>query len=55
LNHFLSEKPNKIETENPIGIWRCSWCCWKALSKPDLIIEFISQFSALKVWKDIDF
>jgi len=34
---------NKIETENSIEIWGCSWCCWKALSKSD-IKEFISQF-----------
>jgi hypothetical protein len=44
---FSQWKLNKIETENCIGIWGCSWCCWKALGESDLI-EFISHFSELK-------
>ncbi len=44
---FSQWKLNKIETENCIGIWGRSWCCWKALSESDLI-EFISQFSELR-------
>jgi hypothetical protein len=37
-------KLNKTKSENCIWIWRCSWCCWKALDKSDLI-KFISQLS----------
>jgi hypothetical protein len=48
LNHFLNEK-----VENCIGIWKDSWCSWKALKKSGLI-EFISQFSELSV-EDIIF
>jgi hypothetical protein len=44
---FCEWKLNKTETENCIGIWSCSWCCWKAFSESDLI-EFISQFSELR-------
>jgi len=29
---------------NCIGIWKHSWCCWKALGELDLM-NFISQFS----------
>jgi hypothetical protein len=38
---------NKIKTKNYIGIWGCSWCCWKALDESNLI-ELISQFSWLR-------
>jgi len=41
---FSQWKLNKIKTNIFIGIWECSWCCWKALSESDLI-ELISQFS----------
>jgi len=44
---FSQWKLNKIETENCIGIWGCSWCCWKALGESDLI-EFISHFLELR-------
>jgi hypothetical protein len=52
LRHLIVEwfsqwKLNKIKTNICIGIWECSWCCWKALSKSDLI-ELISQFSELR-------
>jgi len=47
IEPFSPWKLNKIETENYIGIWRSSWCCWKALDESDLI-EFISQFSELR-------
>jgi hypothetical protein len=50
LNRFLNLKII-IETENCIGIWAFSWCCWKALRDSDLV-EFISQFSGVE---DIDF
>jgi hypothetical protein len=40
----------KIFEKNRIGSWGCSWCCWKALDKLDLI-EFISQFSELRCEK----
>ncbi len=43
---------NKIGTKNCIGIWKLSWCCWKALGETDLI-EFISQFiysSCARYW-----
>jgi hypothetical protein len=43
---IFSMKLYKIETENCIGIWRCSWCCWKAFGESDLI-EFVSQFLEL--------
>ncbi len=38
---------NKLETENYIGIWKHSWCCWKGLSESDLI-KLFSQFSKLR-------
>ncbi len=44
---FCEWKLNKTETEDCIGIWGCSWCCWKAFNESDLI-EFISQFSELR-------
>jgi hypothetical protein len=31
-------------------IWGHSWCCWKALGESDLL-DFISQFSELRLWK----
>jgi hypothetical protein len=46
IEQFSQGKLNKIETENCIGIWGHSWCCWKALGESDLI-EFISQFAEL--------
>jgi hypothetical protein len=46
IEPFSQWKLNKVETENCIGIWRYSWCCWRPLGKSDLI-EFISQFSEL--------
>jgi hypothetical protein len=47
IESFFQWKLNKLQTENCIGILRCSWCCWKVISKSDLI-EFISQFSKLR-------
>jgi hypothetical protein len=47
IEPFSQWKWNKIKTENCLGIWGCSWCCWKALGDSDLI-KFISQFSELK-------
>jgi hypothetical protein len=44
---FFSIKLNKIKIENSIGIWGCSWCCWKAFNKLDLI-ELISQLLGLR-------
>jgi hypothetical protein len=44
---FSQWKLNKIETENCIQIWGCSWCCWKALGKSDCV-EFISQVLELR-------
>ncbi len=41
IESFFQWKLNKIQTENCIGILRCSWCCWKVISKSDLI-KFIS-------------
>jgi hypothetical protein len=46
LNHFSQWKLSKIKTENCIGIWGHSWCCWKALDESNLM-EFISQFLKL--------
>jgi hypothetical protein len=46
IEPFTQWKWIKIETENCIGIWGCSWCWQKPLSKSDLT-EFISQFSEL--------
>jgi hypothetical protein len=55
IEQFSQWKLNKIETENCIWIWGHSWWCWwKAHSQSDLI-EFISQFSELKVWKILIF
>jgi hypothetical protein len=45
---IFSMKLNKIETENCIGIWGRSWCCWQGLSE-SVLIEFISQFSELRL------
>ncbi len=42
IKPFSWWKLNKIETENCIEIWECSWCCGKALDKSHLI-EFTSQ------------
>jgi hypothetical protein len=50
IEPFFQSKSNRIETENCIGTWGCSWCYWKALGKSDLI-KFISQFSKLRCWK----
>jgi hypothetical protein len=50
LNHFFNWKLNRIETESCIGVCGCSWCCWKARSKSDLI-EFIFTNFRAKVWK----
>jgi hypothetical protein len=47
IEWFFQRKLNKIEPKNCIGIWGCSWSCWKALSKSNLV-EFISQFSELR-------
>jgi hypothetical protein len=46
IEQFSHWRLNKIKIENNIGIWKDSWCSWKALKKSDLI-EFISQFSEL--------
>jgi hypothetical protein len=46
IEPFSQWKLSKIKTENCIGIWGRSWCCWKALGKSNLI-EFISQFLKL--------
>ncbi len=54
LNHFFQWKLNKIETENCIGIWGYSWCCWKALNELDFV-EFISQIFKAKLWKILIF
>ncbi len=45
IEPFSQWKLNKII--NCIGIWECSWYCWKALGESDLI-KFISQFSELR-------
>jgi hypothetical protein len=47
IEAFLQWKLNTNKNENHIGIWGCSWCCWKAVDESDLI-EFISQFSELR-------
>ncbi len=47
IEPFSQQNLNKIKTENCIGIWGHSWCCWKALGKSDLI-DLISQFSELR-------
>jgi hypothetical protein len=54
IEPFSQQKLNKIKTENCIGIWGHSWCCWKALGKSDLI-DFISQFSELRCERYIFF
>ncbi len=54
IEPFCQQKLNKIKTENCIGIWGHSWCCWKALGKSDLI-DFISQFSELRCERYIYF
>jgi len=46
IEPFFQWKLNKIKTENCIGIWKHSWCCWKALDESNLI-KFTSQFSEL--------
>jgi hypothetical protein len=43
IKPFYQWTLNKIRTKNYIGIWKLSWCCWKALGELDSI-EFISQF-----------
>jgi hypothetical protein len=50
IESLSQRKLNKIGTENCIGIWGCSLCCWKALNNSDLI-QFISQFSKLRCEK----
>jgi hypothetical protein len=50
IEPFFQWKLNKIETESCIGICGCSWCCWKAGSKSDLM-EFISQILELRCGK----
>jgi hypothetical protein len=47
IEPFFQWKFNKIKSENSIGIWGCSGCCWKALGESDLV-EFISEFSELR-------
>jgi hypothetical protein len=39
-----------LKLKNLMEIWGHSWCCWTALHESDLI-EFVSQFPELKVWK----
>jgi hypothetical protein len=50
IEPFSQWKLNKIKIENFIGIWKHSWCSWKALQKPGLI-EFISKKSELSCWR----
>jgi len=47
IEPFSQWKLNKLKTENYIGMWKHSWCCWNALSESDLI-KLISQFSKLR-------
>jgi len=47
IESFSQWTLNKIKTENSIGIWKHSRCCWKSLSESELI-EFVSQFSELR-------
>jgi hypothetical protein len=51
---FSQWQLNKIKTENCIEIWEFSRCYWKAFEESDLM-EFISQFSELKMWKILIF
>jgi hypothetical protein len=44
---------NKIINRNLTQIQKCIWCCWKVVTKLDLI-KFISQFSYLK-WNILNF
>jgi len=44
---------NKIINRNFTRIQRCTWYCWKVITKLNLI-KFISQFSYLK-WKILNF
>jgi hypothetical protein len=53
IESFSQWKLNKVGNENCIGIWRCSWPCWKALDKSDLTNLFHNCLS--KGVKDIDF
>jgi hypothetical protein len=46
IEPFFQWKPNKIGTEQCIGIWGCFLVFWKALGESGLI-EFLSQFSKL--------
>jgi hypothetical protein len=50
IEPFFPWKLHKTKVENCIGIWRCSWCCWKTFSELDLI-RFISQFWELRFGK----
>jgi hypothetical protein len=52
IEPFSQWKLNKIE--NCIGIWECSWYCWKALGKSDLI-KFIFKIFRAKVQKILIF
>jgi hypothetical protein len=47
IEPFSQWKPDKIEIEKCIRIWRHSWCFWKDLGESNSI-EFISQFSELR-------
>jgi hypothetical protein len=35
IEPFFQSKFNKIKIESNLGIWKCSWCFWKALGKLD--------------------
>ncbi len=50
---FFLMKLTKIKNEICIGIWKHSWCCWKAIRVLNLI-EFISEISKLRCG-NIDF
>jgi hypothetical protein len=47
MEPFSQWELNKIETENCIGIWGCSWWYWKSPHESDLI-GIISHFSELR-------
>ncbi len=48
---FSQWKLTKIETENCIGIWKDSWCCWKALRQ----LRVNRVYFRPKVWKILIF
>ncbi len=54
IEPFSLGKLNKIETENPIAIWKRSWCSQKALPPVRFHRVYFLQFSELRC-EDIDF